>query len=229
MIEIEHLFKKYGSKTALNDVSMTAMPGEIIGIVGPNGSGKSTLIKILACLLRPTSGKVTIHGYDLTRQKLKIKEIIGYVPERTAIWDDLNAFENLYYWGRIKGVEKKILIGKIEILLERIKLSHELRLVATFSKGMKQRVAIGMAFIDSPKVILLDEATSGLDPGGRLILRQMIKNHAREKGTVILSTHDLLEAEKICTKIVFIKNGSVCGIVRPGEEGVEERYMELME
>jgi ABC-2 type transport system ATP-binding protein len=199
----------------LTNFCLSAGPSEVVGLVGPNGSGKSTALKILATLIRPSAGKASICGSNLSKNPLEAKREIGYVAERVAVWDDLNAFENLHY-------------SRIESLLKELALEGERKLVSKYSKGMKQRVAIGMALLHSPRVILLDEPTTGLDPDGRLMLRDIILRLAKEGKTVLLSTHDLSEAAKVCTKVLFLKKGETRGLGDPAKEDMEARYRELM-
>jgi len=228
MIEADGLCRRYGRALALRDFSLNAGPGEVIGLVGPNGSGKSTAIKILATLIRPSSGKASICGSDVVREPLKARLDIGYVSERVAVWDELNAWENLRCWGRMWGMGPKELDSKVGSLLKELALEGERKLVSQYSKGMRQRVAIGMALLHSPRVILLDEPTTGLDPDGRLLLRDIVLRLANEGKTVLLSTHDLSEAAKVCSKVLFLKKGETRGTGDPAREDMEARYRELI-
>jgi len=228
MIEAEGLCRRYGKTLALNNFCLSAGPGQIVGLVGPNGSGKSTAIKILATLIRPSAGKASICGADVITEPLKARLNLGYVSERVAVWDELNAYENLHCWGRMRGLSQKGLDSRIESLLKELALEGERKLVSSYSKGMKQRVAIGMALLHSPSVILLDEPTTGLDPDGRLMLRDIILRLAKEGKTVLLSTHDLAEAAKVCSNVLFLKKGQVRGLGNPAKEDMEVRYRELM-
>lgn len=227
MIETSGLNRYYGKFHALKDFSLRAEKGEVVGLVGPNGSGKSTAMKILATLMRPSSGRASICGHDVVLEPLEAKRNLGYVPEKAAVWEDLNAPENLYYWGRMQGMTGQALKGRIEPLLKELGLEGERKLTAKFSKGMKQRVAIGMALLHSPPVVILDEPTTGLDPDGRLMLRNLILGLAKEGRTVLVSTHELLEAAKVCTRVVFMKLGEARGTGDPAKEDLEARYREL--
>jgi ABC-2 type transport system ATP-binding protein len=228
MIEDEGLCRRYGKALALNDFCLSAGPGQIVGLVGPNGSGKSTAIKVLATLIRPSAGKASICGADVIREPLKARLDLGYVSERVAVWDELNAYENLHCWGRMRGLPQKGLDSRIESLLKELALEGERKLVSKYSKGMRQRVAIGMALLHSPSVILLDEPTTGLDPDGRLLLRDIILRLAKEGKTVLLSTHDLSEAAKVCSRVLFLKKGETRGSGDPAKEDMEARYRELI-
>jgi ABC-2 type transport system ATP-binding protein len=227
MIETSGLNRYYGKIHALKDFSLRAEKGEVVGLVGPNGSGKSTAMKIIATLMRPSSGKASICGRDVVREPLEAKRNLGYVPEKAAVWEDLNAPENLFYWGRMQGMAGPALKGRIEPLLKELGLEGERKLAATFSKGMKQRLAIGMALLHSPQVVILDEPTTGLDPDGRLMLRNLILALANEGRTVLVSTHELLEAAKVCNRVVFMKLGAARGTGDPVKEDLEARYKEL--
>jgi ABC-2 type transport system ATP-binding protein len=199
-----------------------------VGLVGPNGSGKSTAIKILATLIRPSAGKASICGADVIREPLKARLNLGYVSERVAVWDELNGYENLHCWGRMRGMNPKEVDSRAGSLLKELALEGEHKLVSNYSKGMKQRVAIGMALLHSPSVILLDEPTTGFDPDGRLLLRDIILRLAKEGKTVLLSTHDLSEAARVCSKVLFLKNGETRGFGDPAKEDLEARYRELI-
>ena len=227
MIETSGLNRFYGRFHALRDFSVRVEKGEVVGLVGPNGSGKSTAMKILATLMRPSSGKALICGHDVVKEPLQAKRNLGYVPEKAAVWEDLNASENLYYWGRLHGMPARTLKPRIEALLKELGLEGERKLTAKFSKGMKQRVAIGMALLHSPEVVILDEPTTGLDPDGRLLLRNIILDLAKQGRTVLVSTHELLEAAKVCTRVVFMKLGEARGTGDPAKEDLEARYREL--
>jgi ABC-2 type transport system ATP-binding protein len=227
MIETSGLNRYYGKFHALKDFSVRVEKGEVVGLVGPNGSGKSTAMKILATLMRPSSGRASICGFDIVKEPLEAKRNLGYVPEKAAVWEDLNAPENLYYWGRLHGMPARTLKPRIEALLKELGLEGERKLTAKFSKGMKQRVAIGMALLHSPQVVILDEPTTGLDPDGRLLLRNIILDLAKQMRSVLVSTHELLEAAKVCTKVVFMKLGEARGTGDPAKEDLETRYKEL--
>jgi len=228
MLEAAGLCRRYGKSLALKNFSLSAGPGEIVGLVGPNGSGKSTAIKILATLIRPSAGKASICGADVVKDPLKARLELGYVSERVAVWDELNAYENLRCWGRMRGMDPKEVDKRSGSLLKELALEGERKLVSNYSKGMKQRVAIGMALLHSPKVVLLDEPTTGLDPDGRLLLRDIILRLAKEGRTVLLSTHDLSEAAKVCSNVIFLKKGRTRGTGDPAKEDMEARYRELM-
>jgi ABC-2 type transport system ATP-binding protein len=177
--------------------------------------------------MRPSSGRASICGFDIVKEPLEAKRNLGYVPEKAAVWEDLNAPENLYYWGRLHGMPARTLKPRIEALLKELGLEGERKLTAKFSKGMKQRVAIGMALLHSPQVVILDEPTTGLDPDGRLLLRNIILDLAKQMRSVLVSTHELLEAAKVCTKVVFMKLGEARGTGDPAKEDLETRYKEL--
>jgi len=228
MIEARGLCRRYGKALALNDFCLSAGPGQIVGLVGPNGSGKSTAIKILATLIRPSAGNASVCGADVVKEPLKARLNLGYVSERVAVWDELNAYENLHCWGRMRGLGPNGLDSTIQSLLKELALEGERKLVSSYSKGMRQRVAIGMALLHSPSVILLDEPTTGLDPDGRLLLRDIILRLAKEGKTVLLSTHDLSEAAKVCSKVLFLKEGETRGTGDPAKEDMEARYRELI-
>ncbi|MBR1774810.1 MAG: ATP-binding cassette domain-containing protein [Bacteroidales bacterium] len=206
-IEIKNLTKIYGSQKALNDVSLTASQGEIVGLLGPNGAGKSTMMKIITCFIPPTSGEVKVCGFDIFEQPMQIRSLIGYLPEQNPLYLDLYVRESLEFIAglhHIKGKEKK---QRVERMVELVGLTKEVnKKIGALSKGYRQRVGLAQAMIHNPKVLILDEPTTGLDPNQLVEIRQIIKQMGEEK-TVLLSTHIMQEVEAVCTRAVIINNG----------------------
>lgn len=206
-IEIKNLTKIYGNQKALNDVSLTASQGEIVGLLGPNGAGKSTMMKIITCFIPPTSGEVKVCGFDIFEQPMQIRSLIGYLPEQNPLYLDLYVRESLEFIAglhHIKGKEKK---QRVERMVELVGLTKEVnKKIGALSKGYRQRVGLAQAMIHNPKVLILDEPTTGLDPNQLVEIRQIIKQMGEEK-TVLLSTHIMQEVEAVCTRAVIINNG----------------------
>ena len=206
-IDIKNLTKIYGSQKALNDVSLTASQGEIVGLLGPNGAGKSTMMKIITCFIPPTSGEVKVCGFDIFEQPMQIRSLIGYLPEQNPLYLDLYVRESLEFIAglhHIKGKEKK---QRVERMVELVGLTKEVnKKIGALSKGYRQRVGLAQAMIHNPKVLILDEPTTGLDPNQLVEIRQIIKQMGEEK-TVLLSTHIMQEVEAVCTRAVIINNG----------------------
>ncbi len=199
-ILVENLTKKFSNVIALENISLSIKEGEIFGFLGPNGAGKTTLIKILATLIRPTSGKVTIDGLDIVKDKDKIREKIGLVSHETYLYEELAARENLEFYAKLYGVEKSV-----NIFLREVGLEDEANvLVRNFSRGMKQRLSITRAILHDPDIILFDEATTGLDIKSREKFYSMVKELRDSGATIVLSTHHKNEA-KLCDRLAYIE------------------------
>jgi ABC-2 type transport system ATP-binding protein len=212
IIRIEHVVKTFTSRnktvTAVNDVSFTVRKGEIFGLLGPNGAGKSTLIRILTTLLTPTSGTACLDTYDITRDPEKVRTIIGVCPQNSTLDVELTAYDNLDFYGKLVNVPDEILDKRIWELLDMTDLTDRAHMrVGTFSGGMRRKLEIVRAFIHHPLILFLDEPTIGLDPEARREVWQQIAILNKEKTTIILTTHYMDEAEKLCNRIAFIDKG----------------------
>jgi ABC-2 type transport system ATP-binding protein len=212
IIRIDHMVKTFNSRnkpvTAVNDVSFTVRRGEIFGLLGPNGAGKSTLIRILTTLLTPTSGTACLDTYEITRDPEKVRTIIGVCPQNSTLDVELTAYDNLDFYGKLVNVPEEILDKRIWELLEMTELSDRAHMrVSTFSGGMRRKLEIVRAFIHHPLILFLDEPTIGLDPEARREVWQQISILNKEKTTIILTTHYMDEAEKLCNRIAFIDKG----------------------
>ncbi|MFZ5354758.1 MAG: ATP-binding cassette domain-containing protein [Bacillota bacterium] len=208
MLEIRNLTKKYGRFTAVNDLSFEIPEGEIYGFVGPNGAGKTTTMKIICGLLTPTSGEVKLDGADVTGNSRKIKENIGYMPDFFGVYDDLKVNEYLEFYASIYKIKEKERKKITEDLLELVDLSEKKDVyVDSLSRGMKQRLCLARALIHNPKLLVLDEPASGLDPRARIEMKDILRN-LREMGkTILISSHILSELAELCTHIGIIDNG----------------------
>ena len=212
IIRIEHLVKTFTSRNktviAVNDVSFTVRRGEIFGLLGPNGAGKSTLIRILTTLLIPTSGTACLDTYEITRDPEKVRTIIGVCPQNSTLDVELTAYDNLDFYGKLVNVPDDLLDKRIWELLEMTDLADRAHMrVGTFSGGMRRKLEIVRAFIHRPLILFLDEPTIGLDPEARREVWQQIAKLNKEKITIILTTHYMDEAEKLCNRIAFIDKG----------------------
>jgi ABC-2 type transport system ATP-binding protein len=208
IIETKELVKTYGKFTAVDKLNLHVDEGEIFGFLGPNGAGKTTTILMLLGLTEPTSGKAQICGFDPTREPLKVKRITGYLPEKVGFYEDLTARENLDYTAALNGLSKKVASRKISDLLEMVGLSEMAeRKVGTFSHGMKQRLGIVDVMIKDPKVAFFDEPTAGIDPEGIEQVLTLISKMAKQKVTIILSSHQLQQVQKICTRVGIMSQG----------------------
>ncbi len=204
MIHIEGLTRRFGTLTAVDSVSLDVNDGEVFGLLGPNGAGKTTLVRMLACLILPTGGTATINGMDILESRPLIRETIGYLPETPGLYEDLTPVQNLRFFGELHSIEPGELNRRIDSLLEDFGLSSRRDdSVSTFSKGMKQKLAIARAIIHEPSVIFLDEPTSGLDPEAVAMVREVIRGLRAEGRIIFLNTHNLDEAEKLCDRIAI--------------------------
>ncbi len=207
MIETEGLTKRFGSLTAVDSVSFKVEEGEVFGFLGPNGAGKTTTVRMLCCLISKTSGEARIADYDVGKDSdsLKIRKLIGLVPDSVGLYDDLTAYDNLEFYGKLYGCTEAQRRENIERFLKMLGLWEKKDVTAgTFSKGMKQKLAIARALIHDPQVLFMDEPTVNLDPESAKTVRDFILELKREKKTVFLNTHNLDEAQRICDRIAIL-------------------------
>jgi len=210
VIETRNLSRSYGKFVAVDNLNLQIAEGEIFGLLGPNGAGKTTSILMIMGLSEPTAGTVRVCGYDPAREPVKVKRIAGYLPEKVGFYDDLTAKENLEYTGRLNGFKDKIIAAKVAEVLEEVGLSPASdQLVGKFSHGMKQRLGIADVMIKSPKIAVFDEPTSGIDPEGTEQVLSIIKNMAKQKVTVVISSHQLHQVQKICTQVGIFSKGKL--------------------
>ncbi len=241
MIHVRQLVKSYpdlktGSFTALDRVSFDARPGEIYGLLGPNGAGKTTALRILSTVLSPTSGKVTVNGFDVVKQPGKVRRIIGFVSTNTAVYDRMTAWEIVEYFGRLHDMSKQVLAERMEFLFERFQMNNIRDVLGSkMSTGMKQKVSIARALIHDPPVLIFDEATSGLDV---LVAREVLRTVAnlRDAGKcIIFSSHIMREVEKLCDRVAIMYRGQILAegkidelAEEHGESDVEELFFRLI-
>jgi ABC-2 type transport system ATP-binding protein len=209
-LEVEHLVKRFGSITAVDDVSLTVRKGETFGFLGPNGAGKTTTIRLLTGVLTPDAGTVRINGIDIHRHPLDAKMQMGVIPENSSVYADMSAEQNLHLSGQMYGMSRALREERIDEILSRMGLSEKRRLpVRTFSKGMKQRVSIACAIIHQPKVLFLDEPTSGLDVQSRRLVIETIRQMNEQGSTIFLTTHNIEEANTLCQTVCIINKGKI--------------------
>ncbi|MGQ9854813.1 MAG: ATP-binding cassette domain-containing protein [Candidatus Oleimicrobiaceae bacterium] len=213
MIEINGLVKKYGERLAVNEVSFCVQEGEIFGLLGPNGAGKTTTISILATLLPPDQGQVTIGGYDLVQETNQIKPLIGFVPQELALYPTLSAWDNLAFFGRIYGLRGTALKERIAAVLDLVGLRDRAGdAVRTFSGGMKRRLNIAAGLIHQPRLLFLDEPTVGVDPQSRNFIFEHIERLKAEGMTILYTTHYMEEAERLCDRVAIIDEGRILAL-----------------
>jgi len=235
-ISVEHLTKRFGKLLAVDDLSLEVFPGEIFGILGSNGAGKTTTLKVLTGLLRPDSGQVEVGGIDVLKAPSEAKGKMGFLPEAPALYDQLTGKEFLEMIGTLRGLEPKRLDERIRTLLETMELlDFRDRNIGTYSRGMRQKLAFSSAIIHEPKILVLDEPLSGLDPRFGKLFKSWIRDLAAAGGAVLMSTHVTANAEQMCNKVAVMDKGRVLasGAVRDvldsvGARSLEDAFVALM-
>ena len=221
MIEVKNITKKYGSFTAVDNISFKIEEGEIIGLLGPNGAGKSTTMNMITGYIEPTEGEILINGYDISKKPKKAKEQIGYMPEGVPLYSDLTVKEFVTYMSELKKLDRKTRKEKVQKIIEQTGLKDvENKLTRNLSRGYKQRVSMAGALVGEPKILILDEPTVGLDPKQITEIRELIKELGKTH-TVILSSHILSEVSQICNKVIIINKGKMVAIDTP--ENLEKK------
>lgn len=232
MIEVSHLTKQYGNHLAVDDVSFTVADGQICGLLGPNGAGKSTIMNILTGYLSATSGQVTVAGHPLPEEADAAKACVGYLPEQPPLYPEMTVQEYLTFAAELKGVKKAERKEQVCRAARRTELEAVLpRLIRSLSKGYKQRVGIAQALLGSPRLIILDEPTVGLDPAQVIEIRKLIRELGRAH-TVILSSHILSEVQAVCQQILILSKGHLAAAGSLEEltadgKSLEEVFLEL--
>ena len=228
MIEVQHLTKRYGRVTAVDDVSFKVEPGEILGFLGPNGAGKTTTMRILTGYMPATEGRATVAGYDVFTHPLEAKRRTGYLPETPPIYPDMTVREYLDFVARIKGVPSGERKARVDATMQRTHVADMAsRQCGKLSKGYRQRVGLAQAIIHNPEVLILDEPTAGLDPKQIIETRDLIRGLAGNH-TIILSTHILPEVAQTCQRVVIIAKGKVVAVDTPDNLTARLRGTETM-
>ena len=213
IIYTKDLSRSFGDILAVDRISLSINPGEVFGFLGPNGAGKTTTVRMLAALLEPTSGEAYVSGFQVGKEDQKIRRNIGLLPEAPGLYDALTAEQNLAFYGAMYGVEE--ISRQIKRYLELLGLwNRRFEPVATFSKGMRQKLAIARALLHEPEVLFLDEPTSGLDPQAAKLVREFIGELKGEGRTIILCTHNLEEADRLCDRVA-VMNGHLLALDSP--------------
>ncbi len=221
MIEIKALSKRFGNFTAVDKLSFTVAEGEVLGFLGPNGAGKSTTMKMLTGFLTPSSGSVSICGFDSQKQSLQARRMIGYLPEGAPGYGDMSVRDFLKFVAKVRQIPVNQIDAAIAAVVEKIRLSEVLQQsIDTLSKGFKRRVGLAQAILHDPKVLILDEPTDGLDPNQKHQVRELIRNLAQDK-IVIVSTHILEEVSAVCSRAIIIDHGRL--LVDDTPAGLEAR------
>ncbi|MCQ2434109.1 MAG: ABC transporter ATP-binding protein [Oscillospiraceae bacterium] len=209
MVEIKNLTKYYGSHAAVQDISFTVGDHEVLGFLGPNGAGKSTTMNMITGCLPSTSGTVLVDGYDISKDPMEVKRRIGYLPELPPVYPDMRVREYLDFAAGLKGVKRSERKAQVERAMERLKITDvQKRIIGHLSKGYRQRVGFAQALLGSPKFLILDEPTVGLDPKQVMEVRNLITDLAKDH-TIIFSTHILAEVSAVCERVVIINKGQI--------------------
>ena len=235
MIKVQHVYKRYGSVHALEDLSLEVLEGAVYGLIGPNGAGKTTLLRILSALISPTSGQVWLDNEEVAQSPTAIRRKVGYMPDFFGVYPDLTSAEYLEFYAGISGVARRNLASSIKDLLELVNLSEKRDApVETLSRGMKQRLCLARALIHDPRILLLDEPASGLDPGARVEFRELLRTLQGMGKTIVVSSHILLDLAEMCSHIAIIRagqlviEGDVEHVIRAlgGAQRIEMRVLE---
>jgi ABC-2 type transport system ATP-binding protein len=232
LIEVQHLTKRYGPVTAVDDISFTVERGEILGFLGPNGAGKTTTMRVLTGYMPPTDGKAIVAGYDVFEQPIEAKRRTGYLPETPPLYPDMTVRDYLAFVARIKGVPRRERTARVDEMMHKTRIADVAnRACGKLSKGYRQRVGLAQALMHNPDVLILDEPTAGLDPKQIIETRQLIKALAGDH-TIILSTHILPEVSQTCQRVVIINRGKVVAVDTPDNltsrlRGSETMYLQV--
>jgi len=210
IIQVKNCYKSFGDSHALNQLDFSVKQGEIFGLLGPNGAGKSTTINLLSGLLQPDKGSIWVDRINMANQTNLAKKSIGIVPQEIALYDELSAYENLFFWGKLYDIPTKEIKKRVTDILKLLGLEDRKKEpIAHFSGGMKRRINIGAALLHRPKILLMDEPTVGIDPQSRLHIFDLIENLNRQGMSIIYATHYMEEAERLCHTIGIIDQGKI--------------------
>ncbi len=213
MIRLENVSKFYGRHEAVKNLSLHIGAGELFGFLGPNGAGKTTTIKMIAGLLRPSSGRVFLDGHDLELEPVQAKASLGFIPDRPFLYEKLSAAEFLRFVAGIYGLDGASLDGRLDELLALVELSHaRSELIESYSHGMKQRLVMAAAFIHEPRVIVVDEPMVGLDPKGARLIKRVFRQYCDRGFTVFVSTHTMEVAQELCDRIGILSKGELIAL-----------------
>ncbi|KGI77842.1 ABC transporter ATP-binding protein [Oleiagrimonas soli] len=224
MIEAEHLTRRYGRLTAVDDLSFRAEPGEVVGLLGPNGAGKSTVMRMISGFIAPSAGTARVCGHDVRKSPLAAKRVLGYLPEGAPSYGELTVYEFLGFVGRVRGLRGGELRRHLDAAVEHLDLHDVLHTtIDTLSKGFRRRVGLARAILHEPDVLMLDEPTDGLDPNQKREVRALIDAMARKR-TILISTHLLEEVHALCNRVLIVARGRLLADATPAELELRSRY-----
>ncbi len=223
ILRVDRLSKSYGEVQAVNGVSFEIKPGEIFSLLGPNGAGKTTTLAMLCCLLKPTSGEATVGGYSILKQPFQVRKMIGVIPQDLVLYYPLSARQNLYFWGRLQGMDRKQLQKRSDEVLEQVSLVDRANdRVETYSGGMQRRLNVAIGLLHNPALLLMDEPTVGIDPQSRRSILDLIKD-LRSRGTTILyTTHYMEEAAELSDRVGIMDHGELIAL------GTQQELIQLI-
>lgn len=225
MIQIDHLTRTYGALKAVDNVSMAIRPGEIVGLLGHNGAGKTTIMKMITGFLEPTGGTIQVNGLEMATDRRAIQALIGYLPENCPLYGEMTVVGFLEYQATLHGVGQAAMAGLVRDTLERTALVDRAeQVIATLSRGYRQRVGVAQAILHRPRIVILDEPTNGLDPTQIQQMRSLIKDLAQE-ATLIISTHILQEVQAVCDRVIIIQHGRKALDASLAELGAGQRLL----
>ncbi|HEY6626517.1 MAG TPA: ABC transporter ATP-binding protein [Ignavibacteriaceae bacterium] len=221
MLKLTNLTKKFGNFTAVNNINLEINAGDFFGFLGQNGAGKTTTIKMITGLFAPTNGTIHIGGFDIQKNHIEAKKLIGYIPDQPFLYEKLTGKEFLYFCGGLYQIEKNKLKNIIEETIDQLQIGQWVdKRTEEYSQGMKQRIAIASALLHNPRLLVVDEPMVGLDPQSALVVKNVLKQKASEGVAIFMSTHSLNVAEEVCSRIGIIKDGLM--IFEDKKEVVEE-------
>ena len=209
MISLKQVTKLYGQLAAVRDLDLEVEDGEIMGIIGHNGAGKTTILKMIVGLISPTSGKIEVMGRDVAKESTYVKQFIGYLPEESPLYENMEVADYLLFFSELYKVPKHKAKERIDLLLGSLKLPEQDKLTGELSKGMKRKVAIARALLHDPRILILDEPNAGLDPLTSFFIINYLKSLKDQGKTILLSAHNLFHVEYICDRVAILKNGQV--------------------
>jgi len=210
MLKLTNLTKKFGNFTAVNNINLEINAGDFFGFLGQNGAGKTTTIKMITGLFAPTKGTVHIGGFDIQKNHIEAKKLIGYIPDQPFLYEKLTGREFLFFCGGIYNIEKNKLRNKIDETIDQLKIEQWVdKRTEEYSQGMKQRIAIASALLHNPALLIVDEPMIGLDPQSALVVKNILREKALQGVAIFMSTHSLNVAEEVCSRIGIIKDGQM--------------------
>jgi ABC-2 type transport system ATP-binding protein len=225
VIETENLTRKFGDLVAVDKLNINIREGDIYGFLGPNGAGKTTTIRMLSTLIRPTSGTARVMGHDILKEPNKVRRLIGIMPERPGFYEEMTGRKMLAFYGEFYRIPKTTLASRIEDLIDRVGMTRFIDArIKTYSHGMRKRLAIAQAMLHEPKILILDEASTGLDPKGVQEFRELIRSLAKDGYTIFLSSHVLPEVQQVCNRVGILRRGELVA-----EDTIENLRQQLVE